>query len=150
MASINMKALFSKAWQTARDAAAQFGGKARQYFGESLKMAWADTRKKDIMDRIDELAAMGFKRWQKSGMDRLYINADRLGLECDYYKSGNISYAEFDGEKISNSRASSMLNTKTYIDLVKRQIVSGNCVLAAKVANILSVNYTYGDTTIAL
>ena len=53
---------------------------------------------------IAELEAKGFKRWTKGNLDRLYINAAQLGLVCQYYKTGNIRHAEFNGESISNSQ----------------------------------------------
>ena len=35
-------------------------------------------------DEIERLEDMGFRRWTKGDMDRLYIDADKLGLECDF------------------------------------------------------------------
>lgn len=60
----------------------------------------------------------GFKRWTKGDYDRLYINDfELLGLFVDYYNTGNVCYAEFNGEKISNRQAKKMLNCAVYIDL---------------------------------
>ena len=73
------------------------------------------TYTKDQM--IKKLEKLGFKRWQKGGFDRLYIDASRLGLVCDYYKTGNICRAEFNGERISNSEGYRMKAAKTYIDV---------------------------------
>lgn len=67
--------------------------------------------------RIQKLEQIGFKRWTKGNMDRLYINAEQLGLDCAYYKTGNISGADFKGERISNSEAYRMKAAKTYIDI---------------------------------
>ena len=39
---------------------------------------------------IKRLEQAGFKRWEKNGYDRLYINASALGLRCDTYGSGHI------------------------------------------------------------
>ena len=75
-------------------------------------------------ERIDELTKVGFKRWQKGNMDRLYINASQLGLVCEYYKTGNICYAEFGGKKISNSQAYRMKNAKTFVDVKTEQVYS--------------------------
>lgn len=66
---------------------------------------------------IAALEDAGFKRWQKGDYDRLYINAKELGLECDYYKTGNISSATFRGERISNSQGYRYKSAKTYIDV---------------------------------
>jgi len=67
--------------------------------------------------QIAALEAAGFNRWTKGSMDRLYINADTLGLELDYYKSGNISGATYRGETISHKRGGEMKAAKTYIDV---------------------------------
>lgn len=68
---------------------------------------------------VEKLEAKGFSRWTKNGMDRLYINATRLGLELEYYNTGNIKYAELNGERISNRKGGELKATKNYIDLVK-------------------------------
>lgn len=91
---------------------------------------------------IEKLVAMGFKRWQKNGMDRLYVNATILGLDME----SNL----FDGEKISGSLARTLKNAKTYIDLVKNEIHSDSCMLAAAVAKLLDIEYSYGEETIAI
>jgi len=110
-----------------------------------------ENAKKDIMDRIEELEGMGFNRWQKNGMDRMYINASALGLTCTYYKTGNISSAEFNGKSISNSQARSLKFAKTYIDLNKAQIVSDSAMLAKAVAELIGVDeYSAGDTIIKI
>lgn len=67
--------------------------------------------------KIRELEGKGFKRWQKHGMDRLYINCESYGCEFDYYNSGNISSARFNGEKISNSLGRKFLATKVWVDV---------------------------------
>lgn len=103
-----------------------------------------------IIDRIEELEKMGFNRWTKNGMDRMYINASTLGLTCEYYNTGNIHYAEFDGKHVSNTEARALKAAKTYIDLVKGQIVSDSCRLSAKVAEMISVDYRYGDRIIKI
>lgn len=90
---------------------------------------------------IKALEAKGFKRWQKNGMDRMYINGGALGLVCWYYKSGNIQAAELDGEKISNSKARVLKNAKTYIDLKRGLIVSDDEVLARKAAELSGLSY---------
>ena len=144
-----MKSIMKNAWEIARKAASEFGGKASQYIAEALRMAWAAARR-NIVDRIADLERMGFRRWQKNGMDRMYINASTLGLICSYHKSGTISYAEFGGEYVSNSEARRMSGAKTYIDLIHKCIVSNSARLAAAAADLVGVDYSYGDTIIAL
>lgn len=77
---------------------------------------------------IAALEAKGFNRWTKETtkgtMDRLYIDATKLGLELDYYKTGNIKWAAFNGETISNSRGYGYKNAKTYIDVATGKVYS--------------------------
>lgn len=69
-------------------------------------------------EKIEAAIKAGGKRWQKGTMDRIYFNAPALGLECEYYKSGNVRSATFNGEDISNKKAGGMLFAKSYIDVV--------------------------------
>lgn len=78
---------------------------------------------------IAKLEEFGFKRWQKGNYDRLYINASDLGLVCEHYKTGNIHYAEFKGEHISNSRARAMEYAKTYIEVKTGKLYSDHDLL---------------------
>ena len=81
-------------------------------------------------ERIAELEKMGFKRWTNGNMDRLYINTAQLGIVCEYYKTGNIRAAEFNGDEISNTRARAMKNAKTYIDVKTGKLYSDHDLLA--------------------
>lgn len=57
---------------------------------------------------LTKLTEMGANRWQKNDKDRLYLSKlgpEIMGLERSYYKSGNVSAAWKDGEKISNSES---------------------------------------------
>jgi len=71
---------------------------------------------------IQNLIAKGASRWTKGDHDRLYLNAaanETVGLETTHYNSGNIRSATLKGEKISNSRATQILDNifSAYIDL---------------------------------
>lgn len=79
---------------------------------------------------INELISMGGNRWTKGNYDRIYFNADVLGVECDFYKSGNISSAWFKGEKISNSQARRYYGAKTFVDVKTGEVHSDNAELA--------------------
>lgn len=68
-------------------------------------------------EKIEAAIKAGGKRWHKGTMNRIYFNAPALGLECEYYKSGNVRSATFNGEDISNKKASGMLFAKSYIDV---------------------------------
>lgn len=89
-------------------------------------------------ERIEELTKKGFKRWTKGNMDRLYINAAQLGLNCEYYKSGNISSAEFRGDRVSNSEARRMKWAKTYVDIKTGKVYSDNDSLKAAAEELLA------------
>ena len=109
------KNVMKRAWEIAREGQKAFGGKVSEYFAESLKMAWAQT--KSGLD-IEALEQKGFNRWSKGDMDRLYFNIERSGhMDVDYYKTGNISYAAIDGEEISHRFAGQILSVKCFIDL---------------------------------
>ena len=90
-------------------------------------------------DRITELESKGFTRWTKGNIDRLYINATQLGLNCEYYKTGSISYAEFRGVKISNSQARRMKTAKTYIDINTGRAYSDDEMLLEAVKDIAGI-----------
>ena len=126
-----------KAWLTDIDRQGKetFPCSQCQSTGRKGKTAMA----KNVFEMVGELEKMGFKRWQKGGHDRLYVNADVLGLEVDYYKSGNVHSATFDGYSISNAEARRMMYSKTYIDLIARRIYSDNASLAYKVCDICGV-----------
>lgn len=84
-------------------------------------------------EQIARLEEIGFKRWTKAGHDRLYVDAKNLGLEVDYYKTGNVKWAAFRGTEISNSEGRRMLNDKTYVD-VKTDKVFSTCAKLAEAA----------------
>lgn len=74
---------------------------------------------------IEALEAKGFKRWTRGDMDRLYINPEvALNFEYDTNKSGNVSGAYLNGEKISNNWGREIVNSKTYIDVNTGKLVS--------------------------
>lgn len=109
------KELMKEAWNIAREGQKAFGGKVSEYFAQALKMAWAQA--KNTID-IEALEKKGFSRWTKGNMDRLYFSLEKAGaLELDYYKSGNLSSAYLDGERISNAEAYRLLAVKCFVDL---------------------------------
>lgn len=87
---------------------------------------------------IKALEEKGFKRWQKGSLDRLYVNATMLGLECSYYKTGNISGATFCEERISNCEARRMKAAKTYINVETGKVHSDNYTLQNRAEEILA------------
>lgn len=69
---------------------------------------------------VETMTAIGGRRWTKAGHDRVYINdiAEYLGLDVDYYNTGNVSGATLDGHPIANGRAGGILGCidKVYFD----------------------------------
>lgn len=76
--------------------------------------------------QIAALEEKGFRRWTKGSMDRLYINAETLGLEIERFKTGNVCSAYYRGEKVSNKRGSEMAAAKTYIDIETGELHATN------------------------
>ncbi|MEU0200888.1 MULTISPECIES: hypothetical protein [unclassified Streptomyces] len=70
-------------------------------------------KERPLQFTVDTMTAIGGSRWTKAGKDRVYINdwAAFAGLEVEHYKSGNISWAAWRGEKISNSQAYKLLGS---------------------------------------
>ena len=121
--------IMKRAWEIARAAATIFGGNAIDYIrGGAVKLAWAEAEHKPATkeDKIKALEGMGFKRWQKGTMDRLYINAGALGLVCEHRHTGSISNALFNGNQISNGEAYRMRAAKTFLDVKTWILYSGN------------------------
>lgn len=77
-------------------------------------------RTKPVIFSIETMTAIGGRRWQKNGHDRVYLNDFQTvpGLELDHYKSGSISYATLDGEKVSNAEGGRLATAvdKVYFD----------------------------------
>lgn len=68
---------------------------------------------KPVAFTVETMVAIGGRRWQKNGMDRVYINdwAELAGLEVTHYNTGNISSAAYQDEGISNSQAYKILDS---------------------------------------
>lgn len=87
---------------------------------------------------IVALEIKGFNRWTKGNMDRLYINPTSLCLELNFYKTGNVSSAYLNGERISNSRGTEMKNAKCYIDIATGKCVSSYDVFVEAMEQIVA------------
>ncbi|MFI8191411.1 helix-turn-helix domain-containing protein [Streptomyces sp. NPDC085946] len=75
---------------------------------------------KPVVYSVETMTAIGGRRWTKAGHDRVYLNEFETvpGLELDHYKSGSISYATLDGEKVSNAEGGRLASSvdKVYFD----------------------------------
>jgi hypothetical protein len=69
---------------------------------------------------------MGGKEWKGGDHHRVYFNGeakrDLYGLEVGYYKTGNVSWATRNGERISNTKARRYLNSNPYYDVNKKEM----------------------------
>lgn len=59
-----------------------------------------------------QIRNIGGNLWERSGHRRVYLDdwATLAGINVTHYNSGSISYAEFDGEQLSNSKAYKLLS----------------------------------------
>lgn len=76
MKTMNLSSIFTAAWTAAREAAARFGGKARQFFALSLKAAYAAARAPKTLAEIakqasDHAGVYAANVWNER---RVYIN----------------------------------------------------------------------------
>lgn len=77
-----MKKIMIRAWEIAKQGAAKFGGKAKEYFAEALRMAWKEAKTPVKVDFGDwriletEWGDKMFRIWRKYGYNRLYVNRD--------------------------------------------------------------------------
>lgn len=78
-------------------------------------------------EMIKKFEDAGCKRWTKGNFDRLYINASTLGLECDYYSTGNIRNAKLAGMEISNCLARKIKAAKMYFEVSDGTFHSNFC-----------------------
>lgn len=86
---------------------------------------------------IAALEEKGFKHWTKGGKDRMYVDAEKLGLKVQKYGSGAVKRAEWYGEKISNREGAAMLHAKTYLDLTDMSVHSDDSDLFAAAEAII-------------
>lgn len=82
----------------------------------------------EINDKIIEaFEGAGGKRWTKGGKDRMYFRPTDFGLRVGYYNTGNVAWAKWDGETISNCHAKRILGAKYYVNLKTGSINDSGC-----------------------
>jgi hypothetical protein len=77
--------IMRRAWELAKVGQANYGGSVKMYFSEALRIAWKESKmvKETKEEMIQRLEGLGFKRWTKGNMDRMYVNATMLGFTYD-------------------------------------------------------------------
>lgn len=94
------------------------------------------------------------KLWESSDgrVKRLYLKPYNLGLKTEKYKTGNIKNATVNGEPISNSKASGLLNMEAYINLKTGKLEGSDAREFSKyfgkdIDKIISDNFSAGDAS---
>lgn len=94
------------------------------------------------------------KLWESSDgrVKRLYLKPYNLGLKTEKYKTGNIKSATVNGEPISNSKASGLLNMEAYINLKTGKLEGSDAREFSKyfgkdIDKIISDNFAPGDAS---
>ena len=110
-----MKEVMCKAWKIAKKAAKKFGGKAIEYIGGALKMAW-EAAKGLTEKQISSLVSKGYNRWTTDDgeRDRLYLNI--------YKHAGMFHYGKWDGEEIFPAEQRAIKAIKVWIDVKTGEI----------------------------
>lgn len=74
-------------------------------------------------ETIAKLQDAGFNRWTKNGMDRLYVNADTLGLVVEVSRSGHAkSEGVWNGADVYKQEADEILHSKVWIDVTTGEL----------------------------
>lgn len=68
-------------------------------------------------DEIERLDDMGFRRWTKGDMDRLYIDTTKLGLECDFKRDHEPCLGDWQGKRVSNADCRRIYFSKVWVDV---------------------------------
>lgn len=76
---------------------------------------------------VDVLVEKGGNYWEKGNFKRVYFDLEVIGLHTERYGTGNIAYAELNGEKISNAKAGKLGAYKAYYD-----VKTGECVVSSR------------------
>ena len=92
--------------------------------------------------------------WESSDgrVKRLYLKPYNLGLKTEKYKTGNIKNATVNGEPISNSKASGLLNMEAYINLKTGKLEGSDAREFSKyfgkdIDRIISDNFSVGGAS---
>lgn len=111
----NLSAIMKQAHANARHIQVRTGIAYRAALSQGAKQAWEVARAERAATPVagsieSRLVAIGGKVWIAGDKNRIYFNnlAELLGLECEFYKTGNVSFASLNGKVISNSKGSNI------------------------------------------
>lgn len=72
---------------------------------------------------IEKILELG-NEWKGGSHHRVYFNDfSEFGLDVSFYKTGNVSGATWQGESLSNGKATEMLSAKIYYDMNENKFV---------------------------
>lgn len=86
--------VMATAWEIARDGVKKFGGKVKEYFAMSLKMAWAKVRKMAKATLVTSSGSRKHKSWvarivgthARWGLDRKFVDAADENISEKYFE----------------------------------------------------------------
>lgn len=67
-------------------------------------------------EQIKKYEDAGFRRWTKAGMDRLYIDTTKLGLECDFKRDHEPCLGKWQDKDVSNADCRRIYYSKVWVD----------------------------------
>ena len=93
------KKVMQRAWQLARQGVKQFGGKSKEYFSESLRMAWQEAKKTYTVETHEAEKVLEVIKYGESGVklveaepcEKIVSGGGKFSLPrvTQIYKSGN-------------------------------------------------------------
>ncbi|KIF66228.1 hypothetical protein HY68_36560 [Streptomyces sp. AcH 505] len=99
-----------------------------------------------VVFTAESMTAIGGRRWQKNGMDRVYLNegvwAELAGIDVSRYGTGNVSSASVNGRGIANGRALGLLGA---IDKVWFDAADGLLHFRHYGADVYEIRYLDGE-----
>lgn len=129
---MNKHNIMTQAWNIAREGAAKFGGKVREYFSAALRMAWEATRKP--VDVVAALLDIGGNEWVKGANHRIYFNAPKKFSSLQIVRNGlAFVSATLAGEEISKRAAqmaeSCLIVGAVFFDVNKKEFFRDGAML---------------------
>jgi hypothetical protein len=130
---IMKKKVMQRAWELARQGVKQFGGKAKEYFPESLRMAWAETKKVYIVETHEAEKVLEIVKYGENGIK--LVEAE----PCEKIVSG--------GGKYSMPRVTQIYKSANPLLIVKNiaNKVSAEC-KDTYLENVCSASFVCGET----
>lgn len=109
-----MKKIMKRAWEIAKNAAEKFGGKAREYMAEAIRMAWAEARE-TAKKAFSGIATMMWKITENAGFEVIFKLWENYGKKRIYFQSNSTrSQVALKGYIDCNNNNEIVISTKRY------------------------------------